>query len=88
MSIPARLTIERAKANEVRIYGGDSPHTIDRPFVIDLDEVHAAEDVIAWMSRLAVRGWGATPRDLFELARLLLERIGERQEPPSYDRPF
>lgn len=80
MEIPARLTIERAALDAINVYGGDSPHTGERPFVIDLAEVREPADVIAWMSRLATRGWGATPRDLTNLARLLLDRIGERQD--------
>ena len=80
MEIPARLTIRRAALDAVHVYGGDSPHTADRPFVVDLAEVREPSDVVAWMSRLATRGWGATPRDLTTLARLLLDRIGERRE--------
>lgn len=79
MEIPARLTIERAGPEAVHVHGGDSPHTAEHPFVIDLREVREARDVTAWMSRLATRGWGATPRDLARLAGLLLERIGERR---------
>lgn len=83
LNIPARLIIERFGAREVRISGGDSPHTADRPFVIDLDEVREGAHVLDWMSRIAVRCWGATPADLFTLARLLLDAIGERQEPSA-----
>lgn len=79
MDVPARLTIERAGPDAVHVYGGDSPHTAEHPFVIDLGEVREARDVTAWMSRLATRGWGATPRDLTTLGGLLLERIGERR---------
>lgn len=85
MSIHPRLAIERVGAREVRISGGDSPHTAVRPFVIDLDEVRETPHVIDWMSRIAVRGWGATTADLFTLARLLLDAIGERQEAPAGD---
>lgn len=85
MSGSAHLTIERFGARKVRISGGDSPHTADRPFVIDLDEVRETPHVLDWMSRIASRGWGATPADLFTLARLLLDALGERQEPPTTD---
>lgn len=81
MNISARLTIERFGVREIRISGGDSPHTAERPFVIDLDDVREAAHVLDWMSRIAVRGWGATPSDLFPLAGLLLDALGERQEP-------
>lgn len=64
----------------MRIFGGGSPHTADDPFTIDLDEVRESTHVIDWMARIAVRGWGATPLDLFTLARILLDCIGERQE--------
>lgn len=80
MEISARLTIERADDAAVHVYGGDSLHTADRPFVVDLAELREPSDVTAWMSRLATRGWGATPRDLANLARLLLARLGERRE--------
>lgn len=73
--------MERSGIREVWIYGGESPHTAERPFVIDLDEVREGAHVLDWMSRVAVRCWGATPADLFTLARLLLDAIGERQEP-------
>lgn len=78
-----RLTIERFGDREIRISGGDSPHTADRPFVIDLDEVRETTHVLDWMSRIAVRCWGATPADLLTLAGLLLDALGERREPPA-----
>ena len=78
VALTRRLTIERAAGRRVLLYGGESPHTEQDPFVIPLQQVRDATAIIDWMKTIAAKRWGSTPADLLTLAQVLLDYVEER----------
>lgn len=83
VALTRRLTIESAAGRRVLLYGAESPHTSENPFVIRLHQVRDANAIIDWMTIIAAKGWGATPADLLTLAQVLLDDVEERASAPS-----
>lgn len=72
------MTIQPSGAR-ILLFGADSPHTAEEPFVIRRSQVRTPLDVVDVMKDIACRGWGATPADLLALAELLLVDLDERR---------
>lgn len=69
----------RPSGRKIVLFGADSPHSEQDPFVVRLSEVHIPLDVLDCMTDIACRGWGATPADLLTLAELLLDDLDARR---------
>jgi len=78
VALTRRLTIERTAGRRVLLYGADSPHTAENPFIIRLAPVRDAAAIVDWMKSIAAEGWGATSADLLALAQVLLDYVEER----------
>jgi hypothetical protein len=77
-ALARRLTIQPTGRN-VLVFGADSPHTAEEPFVIRRSQIRSPLDVVDVMKDIACRAWGATPADLLALAELLLVGLDDRR---------
>lgn len=78
VALTRRLSIALTSSRQLLLFGAASRHTEDDPFVIHLDEIREATDVVDCMKGIATRGWGATPADLLTLASFLLDDLANR----------
>lgn len=75
------LVIERAPGRKLHLYGAESPHTKERPFVIRLSTIRSPTDVLNLMKDVTGRGWAATPADLLALGGILMDDLLDRISP-------
>lgn len=74
LALSRRLSVRRV-GTQLHLFGAESPHTEEAPFVFELGDVRSPVDAIDWMKEIAGRGWGATPADLLSIAREVLDYL-------------